>query len=57
MREYLVKLGLDPARVSVGAPSPQPLKDQLVGSKMNLGAEKRVAVEPVPTAPSGASAP
>ncbi|MBW8327723.1 MAG: DUF748 domain-containing protein, partial [Thiobacillus sp.] len=57
MREHLVKLGLDPTRVSVGAPSPQTLKDQLVGSKMNLAAGKHTVAEPPPVAPAGTSEP
>ncbi|MCA1979104.1 MAG: DUF748 domain-containing protein, partial [Thiobacillus sp.] len=38
MRDALLKLGLDPARVAVGAPAAQPLKDRFVGSKLTLGA-------------------
>lgn len=57
MRDELLKLGLDPARVSVGAPGPQTLKDQLVGSKMNLVAGKHTDPEPQPAAPAGTSEP
>jgi uncharacterized protein involved in outer membrane biogenesis len=57
MRDELLKLGLDPARVSVGAPGPQTLKDQLVGSKMNLVAGKHTDAEPQPAAPAGTSEP
>ncbi|MFN3543963.1 MAG: DUF748 domain-containing protein [Thiobacillus sp.] len=48
MRDELLKLGLDPARVSVGAPGAQTLKDQLVGSKLTLAAGKHTLPEPVP---------
>jgi len=57
MRDELLRLGLDPARVSVGAPGPQTLKDQLVGSKMNLAAGKHAVAESPPVAPAGTSAP
>ncbi len=57
MRDELLKFGLDPARVSVGAPGPQTLKDQLVGSKMNLVAGKHADAEPQPVAPAGTSEP
>ncbi|MEW6119802.1 MAG: DUF748 domain-containing protein [Pseudomonadota bacterium] len=49
MRDALVKLGLDPARVSIGAPAMQTLKDKFVGSKMTLGAG-RPAAAPEPAA-------
>ena len=57
MRGELLRLGLDPARVSVGAPGPQTLKDALVGSKMNLAAGKHAVAEPPPVAPAGATGP
>jgi hypothetical protein len=40
MRDSLVKLGLDPARVGIDAPIEQAAKGKLVGSKMSLGARK-----------------
>jgi len=43
MRDDLVKLGLDPARVAIGAPAKQTLKDRFVGSKLTLGAGKLAA--------------
>lgn len=48
MRGELLRLGLDPARVSVGAPSTQTLKDTLVGSKISLTAGKHKVAEPAP---------
>ncbi len=57
MRDELLRLGLEPARVSVGAPSAQTLKDQLVGSKMNLAAGKHALAEPVPAAEPKPAAP
>jgi len=54
MRDALVALGLDPARVTVAAPVEQAPKDQLVPSKLNLGVAGRPmpAAEPAsPTAP------
>jgi len=57
MRDELLRLGLDPARVSISAPGPQTLKDQLVGSKMNLAAGKHTVAEPPPVAPAGATGP
>lgn len=48
MRDALVALGLDPARVSVAAAVEQAPKDQLVPSKLNLG----VAGRPTPAADS-----
>ncbi|MDP2057244.1 MAG: DUF748 domain-containing protein, partial [Thiobacillus sp.] len=47
MRDALVKLGLDGSRVGVAAPAKQAAKDQLVGSKMSLGAGRKPAAEPV----------
>ncbi len=46
MRNALLKLGLDPARVGIGAPARQTLKDKFVGSKMTLGAGKLAAAAP-----------
>jgi uncharacterized protein involved in outer membrane biogenesis len=57
MRDELLKLGLEPTRVSVGAPSPQTLKDQLVGSKMNLAAGKHAVAEPPHATPAGTTGP
>ena len=49
MRDELLKRGLDASRVAVSAPIQQTAKDQLVGSKLSLGAGKKPAAEPVPT--------
>jgi uncharacterized protein involved in outer membrane biogenesis len=57
MRDELLKLGLEPTRVIVGAPSPQTLKDQLVGSKMNLAAGKHAVAEPPHATPAGTTGP
>lgn len=48
MRDALLKWGLDAGRVGVAAPAQQTAKDNLVGSKMSLGAGKKPAAEPVP---------
>lgn len=48
MRDELIKQGLDGARVSLAAPAQQTAKDNLVGSKMSLGAGKKPAVELAP---------
>lgn len=45
MRDALLKLGLDAGRVGVSAPAQQTAKDNLVGSKMSLGAGKKPAAE------------
>jgi uncharacterized protein involved in outer membrane biogenesis len=52
MRDALVALGLDPARVSVAAAVEQASKDRLVPSKLNLG----VAGRPTPAADSASPA-
>jgi hypothetical protein len=51
MRDALVKVGLDASRIGVSAPAQQTAKDQLVGSKMSLGAGKRPAAEPAAATP------
>jgi uncharacterized protein involved in outer membrane biogenesis/outer membrane protein OmpA-like peptidoglycan-associated protein len=48
MRDALLKLGLDAGRVGVSAPAQQAAKDNLVGSKMSLGAGKKPAAESAP---------
>lgn len=57
LREALVKLGLDANRVDVAAPVQQTAQDQLVGSKMSLGAGKRPAAEAAPTDVPAAATP
>ncbi|ODU40559.1 MAG: hypothetical protein ABS92_12260 [Thiobacillus sp. SCN 63-374] len=54
MRDALVKLGLDASRVSVSEPIEQTVKEKLVGSKLNLGADAKPKVVPVAT-PAAAS--
>jgi uncharacterized protein involved in outer membrane biogenesis len=53
MRESLVKYGLDAERLSVAAPIQQAASDQLVGSKLVLGAASVASPAPAsaPTAP------
>ncbi|HEX7972315.1 MAG TPA: DUF748 domain-containing protein, partial [Thiobacillus sp.] len=48
MRDALLKLGLDSARVSIAAPAQQAAKEKLIGSKMSLGAGTKSATAPVP---------
>ncbi len=57
MRDALVKLGLSAERVSVAAPVEQAVKDNQVGSKMNLGAGLAGAATPPGSVPTPASAP
>lgn len=52
MRDSLVKLGLEPARVGIDAPVEQAAKDKLVGSKMSLGARKLPEESPGGQAPA-----
>jgi hypothetical protein len=51
MYDALIGLGVDRARVSIGAFVQQSAKERLVGSKMSLGAGKKAAVEAAPTTP------
>ncbi|MFZ3261846.1 MAG: DUF748 domain-containing protein [Thiobacillus sp.] len=57
MRDALLKLGLDASRVSVNAPIEQTAKDNLVGSRMSLGAGKKLVTEAAPVDVPAAATP
>jgi hypothetical protein len=51
MYDALIGLGVDRARVSIGASVQQSAKERLVGCTMSLGAGKKAAVEAAPATP------
>jgi hypothetical protein len=57
MRDELIRLGLDAGRVSIAAATTQTAKDNLVGSKMSLGAGKKPATEAAPADVPAAATP
>ncbi|MHB0982347.1 MAG: DUF748 domain-containing protein [Thiobacillus sp.] len=57
MRDALLKLGLDASRMRVNAPIEQTVKDNLVGSRMSLGAGKKRATEAAPADVPAAATP
>jgi uncharacterized protein involved in outer membrane biogenesis len=50
MHDALIKLGLDASRIDVSAPVIQTAKENLVGSKMSLGADVKPKAETAPAA-------
>ncbi|MHB9158237.1 MAG: DUF748 domain-containing protein [Thiobacillus sp.] len=57
MRDELIRLGLDAGRVSIAAATTQTAKDNLVGSKMSLGAGRKPATEAAPADVPAAATP
>jgi uncharacterized protein involved in outer membrane biogenesis len=50
MHDALIKLGLDASRIDLSAPVSQTAKENLVGSKMSLGADAKPKAETAPAA-------